>query len=78
MAGLVVANKAPPSCHPAEGRLDEGASRQNIEPRLAFDASDGFDDEIKIGGLVHELAPVPRPTVEGWTSNRRVGLGRTR
>src|SRR3954470_18274614 len=29
------------------------AARQNIEPRLAFDASDDFDDEIKIGGLVH-------------------------
>jgi hypothetical protein len=54
----VVADEPPPSCHPAEGPLDDPASQQNIESRLAFDASDDFDDEIKIGGLVHELAPV--------------------
>ena len=32
--------------------------RQNIEPRLAFDASDDFDDEIKIVALSMKLAPV--------------------
>jgi hypothetical protein len=53
-------------------------SRQNIEPRLVFDASDDFDDEIKIGGLVHELAPVvdadvqmldPRPALTNGGEN---------
>lgn len=72
--------------HPAEGPLDDPASRQNIEPRLAYDGSDDLNDEIKRGGLVHELAPTswrhrkPRSApgagaLTGWLSRIPPPLG---
>lgn len=54
---LVVAHEAAPSCHPAEGPLDDPAAGQNLEALLVVGATDDLDHEIEVGGLVREREP---------------------
>lgn len=78
--GFVVADEASPSHHPSEGLLDDPSSRQNFEALLAVDAAHHFDDEVEIGGLVHELAAIinavseqvldPRPSFANGLQHR--------
>ena len=55
---FVVADEAAPSGHPTEGSFDDPPSLNDFEARLRIDPSDHFDDEVKEGGLVHQLSAV--------------------
>ena len=80
-AFLVITHEASPSCHPSEGALDDPAARQNLETLLIIRPADDLDDEVEIGGFVHEFEPVicavseqmldPRPTLAHTIQNRR-------
>ena len=56
---LVVAHSTAPADHPSEGSLDDPAARgKTLKPPLVVGSSDDLDDEVEVGGLVHELQPV--------------------
>ena len=55
---LIVADEAPPTRHPAECSFDDPAARQNFKAPRAFTTANDLDDEIKVGGLVHQFQPV--------------------
>ena len=55
---LVVAYEASPSHHPAEGAFHDPAPWQNLEPFLVIGSADDLNDEVEIGGLVHQLKAV--------------------
>src|ERR1700733_6019365 len=79
-AFLVITHEASPSCHPSEGALDDPAARQNLETLLIIRPADDLDDEVEIGGFVHEFEPVicavskqmldPRPALAQSLQNR--------
>src|SRR5918994_663759 len=57
-AALVVAHEPPPASHPSKGALDYPSARKNLEATLAFGSANDLEQEVEIGGLVHELEPV--------------------
>src|SRR5580704_10566711 len=79
-AFFVIAHEASPSCHPSECALDDPAARQYLEAFLIIRPAHDLDDEVEIGGFVHEFEPVicavseqmldPRPTLAQSLQNR--------
>jgi len=55
---LVIANGPPPTDHPAEHSFDDPAARQDFEALLTVAATDDFERELKVGGLVHQFKPI--------------------
>lgn len=55
---FVIPDEPAPSCHPAEGPLDDPATGQHLEPLGAVGAFDHLDDELHEGGLVHQPGTV--------------------
>src|ERR1700733_6113100 len=55
---LVVAHEPAPSDHPAESPLHDPAAWENLKSFLAVAATDDFQHELQIGGLVHQLQPI--------------------
>src|SRR5271170_615388 len=55
---LVVAHEASPTGHPAEGPFHDPATGQNLEAFLVIGSADDFDDEIEVGGLLHEFESI--------------------
>ena len=56
-ASFVVADEAPPSGHPANGALDDPSAGLDLEALLVVRAQDDLNDEVEIGGFVHQLPP---------------------
>lgn len=72
---LLVAHEAAPSCHAAEGPLDDPAAGQHLETLLAVGPTDDLDPEVEIGGFVYELLPVigaiGEQMLDQWPSMRK-------
>lgn len=79
-ATLVVTHEASPADHPTEAALDDPTAGQDLEPCLPFVATDDLQDEVEIGGLVHQLQPIigavgeevldPRPALADGVKDR--------
>ena len=61
---FVIAHEAAPPDHPAQGSLDDPATRQDGEAGLVGEAADDLDDEAEKGCLVHQLAAIVSPIGE--------------
>lgn len=57
-AALATSDEPAPSDHPAESACDDPTTWQDFDALLIVAATDYFEDEIQIGGFVHQLEPV--------------------